>query len=137
MRRVGPYGPANVEVMERMKEWAKDRNLLESATLFAIARDNLERTPPENCRFDACIVISKDDQMNDDVVNEGELPGGKYAIYKVRHTVEDIQKAYDGIFPSLEGGGYQVDNNKLIMEKYIGDMDNEPYCETCVPIKML
>lgn len=36
---------------------------------------------PENCRFDACIVISKDYQMEDSIY-EGELSGGKYLIYE-------------------------------------------------------
>lgn len=28
MRRVGPYGPANIEVMERLKKWAKKKIFL-------------------------------------------------------------------------------------------------------------
>lgn len=35
IRRVGQYGPANIEVMEKLKKWAKEKNLLESAILFA------------------------------------------------------------------------------------------------------
>jgi DNA gyrase inhibitor GyrI len=133
IRRVGPYGNGNFEVMGKLKKWAKERNLLKSAILFAIPQDNPETTLPENCRFDACIVISKDYQM-DDSIYEGELSGGKYLIYEVKHTAEDIQKAYADIFPSLQSNGYQIDN-KPILEKYTGDMINNPYCEICVPIK--
>ncbi|AXI09298.1 DNA gyrase inhibitor [Oceanobacillus zhaokaii] len=134
MRRVGPYGPANVEVMEKLKKWAKERCLLESVILFAIPQDKPETTLPENCRFDACIVISNDYQV-DNLVNEGELSGGKYIIYEVKHTAEDIQKAYSYIFPSLQSNRYKIDDNKPIMEKYIGDMVTNPYCEICVPVK--
>ncbi|NCG68295.1 DNA gyrase inhibitor [Bacillus coagulans] len=133
VRRIGPYGNANFEVMEKLKKWAKERNLLKSAILFAIPQDNPETTLPENCRFDACIVISKDYQM-DDSIYEGELSGGKYLLYEVKHTAEDIQKAYADIFPSLQSNGYQIDN-KPILEKYTGDMINNPYCEIYVPIK--
>lgn len=133
MRRVGPYGSANIEVMEGLKKWAKDRNLLESATLFAVPQDSPETTIPENCRFDACIVISKDFQM-DDSIYEGEIPSGKYLVYEIEHTAKDIQKAYSDIFPSLQQNGYQIDN-KPVMEKYVGDMISNPYCEICVPIK--
>ena len=133
MRRVGQYGPANIEVMEQLKKWAKEQNLLESAILFAIPQDNPETTLPDNCRFDACIVIPNDYQV-DDSVFEGEISGGKYLIYEVKHTAEDIQKAYSDIFPSLQSNGYQMDN-KPIMEKYIGDMISNPYCEICVPVK--
>lgn len=133
VRRVGPYGPANNEVMEKLKKWAMEKNLLKSATLLAIPQDNPEATDPENCRFDACIVISKDYQM-DDTVRESEISGGKYIIYEVKHTAEEIQKAYTDIFPHLQSYGYQIDH-KPIMERYTGDIINNPYCEICVPVK--
>ncbi|RSK26278.1 DNA gyrase inhibitor [Bacillus sp. HMF5848] len=133
MRRVGQYGPANIEVMEKLKSWAKEKNLLESAILFAISQDNPATTPPGNCRFDACIVIPTDYQV-DDTVLEGELSSGKYVIFEVKHTAEDIQKAYSEIFQSLQNIGYIMDN-KPIIEKYIGDMISNPYCEICVPVK--
>ncbi|MBA4535967.1 GyrI-like domain-containing protein [Bacillus aquiflavi] len=136
MRRVGRYGPANIEVMEKLKKWAKEKNLLKSAILLAIPQDNPETTLPKNCRFDACIVISKDHLMDglDDSICEGDLPGGKYLIYEVKHTAQDIQKAYADIFPSLQSNGYKIDH-KPIFERYIGDMINNPYCEICVPVK--
>ncbi|MBO1513913.1 AraC family transcriptional regulator [Metabacillus bambusae] len=132
VRRVGPYGPANVEVMEKLKKWAKEKNLLKSAILLAIPQDNPETTLPENCRFDACIVISEDYQM-DDSMRKRELSGGKYLIYEVKHTAEDIQKAYAYIFSSLQNNGYQIDN-KPIFERYTDDMINNPSCEICVPV---
>ncbi|WP_226666220.1 AraC family transcriptional regulator [Metabacillus litoralis] len=133
MRRVGPYGPANTEVMEKLKNWAKEKNLLETAILFAIAQDNPETTLPENCRFDACIVIPKEFHC-DDSVSEGELTGGKYMICEVKHTAEAIQKAYSDIFQLLQMHGYEMEN-KPMMEKYIGDPVSNPYCDICIPIK--
>ena len=55
----------------------KERNLLESATILAIPRDSPEITFPDNCRFDACIVISKDYQL-DNSIYESELSDGEY-----------------------------------------------------------
>ncbi|MBT2757640.1 GyrI-like domain-containing protein [Mesobacillus foraminis] len=103
--------------------------------MFGIPKDNPETTLPDNCRFDACIVIPNDPQV-DDSVFEGELSAGMYLIYEVKHTAEYIQKAYTDIFPSLKSNGYQMDN-KPIMEKYIGDIISNPYCEICVPVKPL
>lgn len=133
MRRIGQYGPANIQVMENLKKWAKENNLLESAILFAIPQDNPETTLPDNCRFDACIVLPNDYQVDDSVI-EGEVSGGKYLVYEVNHTAEAIQKAYYEIFQSLQSNGYKTDN-KPIMEKYTGDMISNPYCEICVPVK--
>ena len=40
VRRVGPYGPTNIEVMENLKKWDKEKNLLSSVILLAIPQDN-------------------------------------------------------------------------------------------------
>jgi len=133
MRQVGPYGPANKEVMEKLKKWAKEKDLLKSSTLLAISQDNPKTTLPENCRFDACIVIPNDYQMNDSIC-VSQLSGGEYIIYEVKHTAEAIQKAYANILPVLQSHGYQLDN-KPILERYTSDMLNKHYCEICVPVK--
>lgn len=134
IRQVGPYGPRNIQAMERLKKWAKENNLLsESAILLGIPQDNPETTLPENCRYDACIVISNDYQM-DDSIHEGTLSGGKYVICQVKHTAEDIQKAWSELFQLLQNSSYQMDN-KPIFERYAGDMIFNEYCEICVPVK--
>ncbi|MGE7766583.1 AraC family transcriptional regulator [Peribacillus sp. NPDC096540] len=135
VRQVGPYSPNNGQAMEKLKKWAEENNLLESAIILGIPQDNPETTLPENCRYDACIVISKDYQI-DDSICESELSGGEYFIRKVKHTAEDIQKAWAEIFSSFQNSGYQIDN-KPILERYTGDMINNEYCEICVPVKPL
>ncbi|MGE7837440.1 AraC family transcriptional regulator [Viridibacillus arvi] len=131
VRRVGPYGSANIEVMEKLKKWAREKNL--SSIILAIQQDNPETTLPEDCRFDACIVISEDYHIEDSIC-EGELAGGKYLAYEVKHTAEDIREAYANIFIDLQMNGYQIDN-KPILERYTEEMVNNHYCEICVPIK--
>ncbi|WP_089739063.1 AraC family transcriptional regulator [Gracilibacillus ureilyticus] len=134
MRRIGPYGPANTQVMEKLKKWAREENLLHHSTvLLAIPQDNPGITPPESCRFDACIVIPPDIQL-DGSISVAEQPGGNYIINEVNHTAEHIQQAYSEIPLSLQSNGYQMDN-KPIVERYIGDMNENPFCEICVPIK--
>ncbi|WP_025692098.1 AraC family transcriptional regulator [Paenibacillus zanthoxyli] len=133
VRQVGPYGPANTQTMEKLKKWAREKNLLtESAIILGIPQDNSETTLPEHCRYDACIVISKDYPI-DDSVCEGELIGGKYVVFKVKHTTEDVQKAWTEIIPALQNSGYQMDH-KPIIERYTGDMINHHFCEICVPV---
>lgn len=136
VRQVGPYGPANIQAMEKLKRWAGSKNLLtESAILFGIPQDNPETTPPEKCRYDACVVISHDDEL-DDAICESVMSGGKYAVFKVNHTAEDIQKAWAACFPALQRSGYQMDS-KPVIERYVGDMINNHLCEICIPVKPL
>ncbi|MEN1937471.1 GyrI-like domain-containing protein [Paenibacillus sp. 102] len=134
VRQVGPYGSDNVQAMKKLKNWAEKNNLLaETAIILGISQDNPETTAPVNCRYDACIVISNDYPI-DDTVSESEVPGGRYAICKVKHTAEDIQKAWAEIFSELLNSGYQMDT-KPIFERYIVEMVYSDYCEICVPIK--
>ncbi|TVX96668.1 AraC family transcriptional regulator [Cohnella terricola] len=136
VRQVGPYGPANTLAMEKLKRWAAEKGLLEeSAILLGIPQDNPETTPPADCRYDAGIVLSEDYQI-DDSICESELSGGEYMICKVKHTAEDIQKAWAELYPALQNGKYQMDN-KPILERYTGKMLMDDFCEICVPIKPL
>ncbi|MBW7475559.1 GyrI-like domain-containing protein [Paenibacillus oenotherae] len=136
VRQMGPYGPANVQAMEKLKKWAGERNLLtESAIMFGIPQDNPVTTHPENCRYDACIVIPEDYPI-DDSICESEFSGGEYAICLVQHTAEEIQKAWAEIIPALQHSQYQIDN-KPIVERYTGEMLVNEFCEICVPIKPL
>lgn len=134
VRQVGPYGLTNVQAMQKLKDWAAAKNLIsQTSIILGISHDNPETTLPENCRYDAAIVISDDYQI-DELVSESQLFGGKYAIYKVKHTAEDIQQAWSQIFPELFNHGYQIDD-RPIFERYIGEMISNHYCEICVPIK--
>lgn len=133
MRRIGAYGVENFKLMENFKKWALDNSLFDKGTIYAIAQDNPEITPPQNCRYDICITISTDYKI-DNLVNEIELDGGYYAVYKINHTTEDIQKAWGEIFIDLKQKGYIIDN-KPTMERYSKDMIDNGYCEICLPIK--
>lgn len=136
VRQIGPYGPANKQAMETLKQWAEERHLLnESAILFGIPQDNPETTFPENCRYDACIVISNDYPI-DDSISVSEFSGGEYAIYTIQHTDKEVQKAWAEIFSALQHSKYRLDN-KPILERYTGKMLNNGFCEICVPIKPL
>lgn len=136
VRQVGPYGPANVQAMEKIKKWAKERNLLtESAIIFGIPLDDPKTVPPEYCRYDASIVISNDLEV-DDGIGERELSGGTYVICRIKHTAEEIQKAWAEVIPYLQENGYQIDN-RPILERYMGEWILQHFCELCVPIKPL
>ena len=136
VRQIGPYGPANVQVMQQLKRWAMEKKLLtESAILFGIPQDNPQTTLPEKCRYDAGIVIAKDEQL-DDLVHVSELFGGEYVIVKIKHTAEDVQRAWAKIYPAIHNMGFHPDD-KPVLERYTGNMVINDLCEICVPIKRL
>ena len=136
LRHIGPYGAGNVQTMENLKRWAKSHNLFdENAIILGIALDNPETTKPDSCRYDVCIVVSDDYSVNDKHVCQGSISGGKYAVFTISHTAEAVQKAWLAIFPELLKQGFQFDEARPILERYIVEMVNKHFCEIYVPIK--
>ena len=135
IRQIGPYGINNVQTMEELKKWAKFNHLFnDESIILGIALDNPENTKPDNCRYDTCIVVSNDYSVTDSYVREGNIAGGKYAVFKINHTVEAVKKAWIDIFPELIRQGYQFDEARPIIERYIVQIVNNHYCEICVPV---
>jgi len=136
VRRVGPYGPANSEVMESLKRWADQNKLLGTGTIFGIAQDNPQTTPPEQCRYDACITVEDVDAlqgMEEQNIQLAQLPGGEYMICEIVHTAEHMQQAWGLTFKEIERQGWQLDE-RPILERYRGEVVMKHYCELCIPI---
>lgn len=135
VRQMGAYGINNGVTMEKLKEWAKSNDLLsEDSIIFGIAQDNPGTTKPESCRYDACIVVANDYVITDDYVSEGNMAGGKYAVFKIDHTAEAVQKAWNDIFSILSSRGFQLDETRPIIERYNVKLVNNHQCEICVPV---
>ena len=135
MRKIGPYGANNYALMETLKDWANANGLFtKSAVILGISQDNPETTPPENCRYDVCVVLSSDFEITDFAVNESEFPGGKYAVFTIPHTAQAVQKAWSEVFSQLAVQGYLLDVSRPILERYIPAMVENHLCEICLPI---
>ncbi|MCX7615765.1 MAG: GyrI-like domain-containing protein, partial [Clostridiales bacterium] len=122
IRHVGPYGIGNVQTMEDLKNWAKSNDLLhDKSIILGIAHDHPETTKPENCRYDSCIVVSDDFCIHNGNVRVGHIAGGSYAVFKISHTAEAVQKAWLEIFPELLKHGYQFDETRPVLERYLAE----------------
>ena len=133
MRRIGAYGAENYALMAALKDWAKNKGLFEDSVIYAIAQDNPETTPPEQCRYDVCLAASNDTPI-DGAVQRGEIPGGKYAIFTIPHTAEAVQEFWGSVFQVLGDKGLQYDTAKPIMERYKHRLVEDGFCEFCVPV---
>ncbi|MHB8072351.1 DNA gyrase inhibitor [Desulfosporosinus fructosivorans] len=135
IRQVGAYGAENIRTMGQLKHWAKANNLMNSkAVIFGIAHDNPQTTPPENCRYDACLLLADKHFPASGNVQYGEITGGKYAIFTVKHTAEAVEQAWAEIFPVLSESGYLPDTTRPILERYAAEKVEQHLCEICVPI---
>ena len=136
IRHTGPYGPGNLLTMEKLKDWALTNLLLNDETIIlGIARDNPELTNPKDCRYDACLVVSKNFCFQDESINRDVLNRGKYAVFTIAHTADVIQQAWNDIFYELQKQGLAIDYTKPILERYITKMVQNHLCELCIPIQ--
>lgn len=135
IRRTGPYGLGNVQIMEQLKNWAKEKNLFnENSIILGIAQDNPQFTEPKDCRYDTCLVVKDEFKVDNKYVNFGKTIGGKYCVFTISHTVGAIQKAWMEAFSELSKRNYKFDDRRPIIERYAVQMVNNHYCEICVPI---
>lgn len=135
IRRIGPYGLENVKLMEQLKSWAREKDLLDkNSIILGIAQDNPMITEPKNCRYDTCLVISDKLDTENSLINFGEIVGGKYFVLMINHTTDAMQKAWDEIFIEISKRNYVLDESRPILERYSMQMVNNHYCEICVPI---
>ena len=133
--RIGAYGSENIPIMEKLKRWAKNNKLInDKPVIIAIIHNNPQETAPENCRYDACIVVDKK-FIEDESVKNGEIAEGKYAIFTVEHTVQEMSKVWQNMFSMLLKKGFIPDCTRPIMERYSQEKVDNHLCEICVPIK--
>lgn len=67
-------------------------------------------------------------------VQYGEIAGGKYAVFTVKHTAEAVEQAWAEIFPTLSDMGCLPDSSRPILERYAAEKVEQHFCEICVPI---
>ncbi len=135
IRQIGAYGEENTRTMEQLKQWAKANNILSSkAVIFGIAQDNPQTTPPEECRYDACIALEEEPVVKDDTMRYGEIAGGRYAVFTLQHTAEAVRNAWAAIFPAVAESGCIPDEARPVIERYALELVEQNLCEICVPI---
>lgn len=132
MRRTGAYGTENYSLMSALKEWANQKGLLKDSIIYGIAHDN-ESSPPEQCRYDVCLVTTADCPI-DESVQIGQLNGGRYAVFTVDHTAEAVQEFWASIFQVIQEKGLQFDMTKPVLERYRHRLIQDGKCEFCIPL---
>jgi AraC family transcriptional regulator len=143
MRSVGPYGAPQIPALwTRLLDWAQPRGFVTPTRLtIGISYDNPAVTPPEKCRYDACIVVPLDFSPEPNVTMR-DVQGGKYAVAEFVGTAADIMAAWNQLLSSwLPTSGYQLDNRDCF-ELYRGnsyvDKDKGVFkFDICVPVRPL
>lgn len=93
IRHIGPYaecGPA----WEKLCAWAGPRGLLgPNVRMLGLCHDDPQVTPPDQIRYDACIVV--DDSFEPDgEVEVQTIAGGEYAVTLHAGPYENLSQTY-------------------------------------------
>jgi len=118
--------------------WAGPRDLIGPNTLIiGISHDSPEVTPPEKCRYDACITVDESVQP-DGQIGIRELGAGKYAIHRFEGPTNEIGNAYKILFGEwFPYSGYQPADSPCL-EIYLSDPKSHPkghiVTDICVPV---
>ena len=140
MRQVGPYGPKIMSLWMKFHNWAKPLGIWNPSVItYGISHDSPMDTPPEKCRYDACIEVPGDFKF-DDNVQRADLPGGEYATLAFYGKGPEIGAAFGRVLheviPQL---GKQPDFSRPVFERYVVgeemDADGRFKCDICVPVK--
>lgn len=134
MRRIGSYGIENYTLMENFKKWLHENNRFHHNTvIYGIPRDDMNTIDPELCRYDVGIKIER--EFTDKELKIGIIEGGRYLVFKIEHTADEISNFWNEVFHILEKEEYYFDNSRFIVERYDNKLIKKGYCEFCVPIE--
>lgn len=140
LRCTGPYGISNQHQMEIVKDWARENHLLnEDSIILGIPLDDPNTTKPEDCRYDIGLIMDSPSlglqlQHKGENLAIGTTPNGKYGVFLIPHTAEDIQNAWQNIFAHLASEGCVFDPSRPIVERYAAKKIQAHQCEICIPI---
>ena len=126
MRRIGAYGPENRQLMEKLKAFLAQHDLLKS-TILGIPLDDPTITPAEKLRYDVGLIVPANATIP---LPTRSIDDGTYAVFEVQHTQQGVSSFWQNIGQLT----LSIDNTKPIIERYSSQKIAEHLCEFCVPI---
>ncbi len=141
LRNVGPLGTSVGAFWgNTVFPWLATNGLADKPR-FGIGLDNPSVTPPEKCRYDACVEVPED-FVAKPPAGINVLPQGRYAVRSFKGTAGDIGAAWNEVFRDwLPSSAMQMDERPMI-EYYPGGSSVDAKtgifeCELWVPVKPL
>lgn len=95
--------------------------------------DGVTKVAPENCRYDVCLLGAV--EQTPDWIGKGFSDAGNYMVIEIPHTAEAVALVWqEGIRTAMELG-YEVDNQRPIIERYRKSKVDQGFCEFLISIK--
>lgn len=122
IRHVGPYdqvGPC----FERLSEWVGERGLFGPQTMvFGLAHDDPAVTAPEHSRYDACLALGDEQELElEEPVETVLVEAGEFATWLHEGAYSALGSAYERLVGSwLPTSGREL-RHAPALELYLGD----------------
>ena len=137
-RYTGPFGEPLARFWRaRVTPWLAEHGLLDCPR-FGVPLDDPSRTPPEQCRYDACVELPSGLSLPD--APEATLAGGRYAVTHFKGTGADVGAAWaEFMRECLADPSRRIDLTRPPFEHYprgaLVDARTGVFaCELCLPL---
>lgn len=140
-RLIGPYGPA-IGTFWRgtMAPWMQSHGL-GANICYGVGYDDPSITPPDKCRYDACVEVPADFQPGAQA-DIATLPGGRYAVARFKAQPLAIADAWTWLTREwLPSSGLQCDDRPCFERFHtataMDPVTGEFSCDICIPVRAL
>lgn len=126
VRHVGPYQECK-KAWDELCAWAEPKGLVnDSAKYLGACYDDPEQTPPEQCRYDACVTVPTETEVEEGIKTM-TIAGGDYAVLVHKGPYETLGQSWKAMFMEwLPSSGREMicgQNGTICFEQYLNDPD--------------
>jgi AraC family transcriptional regulator len=137
-RYTGPFGePLEKFWRATVMPWLADHGLLDCPR-YGVALDNPMNTPPDKCRYDACVELPGGLTLPD--AEQTTIPGGRYAVTHFKGRGAEIGAAWGAFMGAVFADpANRTDAQRSPFEHYprgaVYDTKTGTFsCELCLPL---
>jgi len=137
LRYTGPFGdPLGRFWRTTVSPWLAELDLVDCPR-YGVSVDDPTHTPPERCRYDACVELPPGLTLPD--VAEATVAGGRYAVTTFQGTCAQVGAAWTAFFTGAVVRGLVRDESRPLVEHYPRGATRDPRtgafaCELCMPV---
>ncbi|MCG8620342.1 MAG: AraC family transcriptional regulator [Desulfobacterales bacterium] len=141
-RYVGPYGEkSGLAAFEPLLNWAYGKYNIEHSVLLGVVWDNPDMTPPEQCRYDACITVPEKVHTKGNI-RLATIKGGPCVVGHCEvQTYTELENAYETIFSSWFPDNDYIPADKAPYEIYLNTPETHPrnsmLIDICIPVEKI
>lgn len=139
LRYTGPFGePIGRFWRGTVAPWLADHGLIDCPR-YGMAVDDPMTTPPDDCRYDACVELPPGLSLPD--APETQIAGGQYTITTFKGTGADIGTAWGSFMQACDAdASFLLDHSRRPFEHYprgatYDARTGQFACELCLPTR--